>query len=226
MTSYKQKTWNDFCGRFEINNSCVPLFKCEGNVVSTIEIGRTNRRFVLERSHQMESLVIHEAAKVIQNYNEDQERFEGLIYMMCRKEGKMIIPLYIGKTEKYGRRSGNLSANIMNIETNSHKFCRWGYAYAYHIGDLSAVVCEGHPDKRKNGKYMKWADKLFKSHPSPTPILNHPTYFWVHAWEKGETGIWKEFGQTSLTFLEYLLIGVASDLFPNDILNDEGVNRH
>ena len=174
----------------------------------------------------MESLVIHEATKVIQNYSEDQERFEGLIYMMCRKEDEIIIPLYIGKTEKYGRRSGNLSANIMNIETNGNKFCRWGYAYAYHIGDLSAVVCEGHAENRRNRKYTKWADRLFNTYPSPTPTLNHPTYFWACAWEKGTTGIWKEFGQTSLTFLEYLLIGIASDLFPNDILNDEGVNRH
>jgi hypothetical protein len=28
-----------------------------------------------------------------------------------------------------------------------------------------------------------------------------------------------------LAFIEYLLIGVASLLFPNDLLNEEGVNR-
>jgi hypothetical protein len=28
-----------------------------------------------------------------------------------------------------------------------------------------------------------------------------------------------------LAFLEYLLIGVAGVLFPNDLLNEEGVNR-
>ena len=34
-------------------------------------------------------------------------------------------------------------------------------------------------------------------------------YFWVKAWERGEVGIWEEFGAISLTFLEYLLVGVA-----------------
>jgi hypothetical protein len=44
-------------------------------------------------------------------------------------------------------------------------------------------------------------------------------------WKKGNIGIWKEFGEISLTFLEYLLIGVASKLFPNETLNQEGINR-
>jgi hypothetical protein len=33
------------------------------------------------------------------------------------------------------------------------------------------------------------------------------------------------FGSCPLAFIEYLLIGVASLLFPNDLLNEEGVNR-
>jgi len=31
-------------------------------------------------------------------------------------------------------------------------------------------------------------------------------------------------GHTPLAFAEYLLIGVASSLFPDDLLNEEGVN--
>ena len=37
--------------------------------------------------------------------------------------------------------------------------------------------------------------------------------------------IWREFGACPLAFAEYLLIGVAGLLFPDDLLNDEGVNR-
>ena len=46
-------------------------------------------------------------------------------------------------------------------------------------------------------------------------------------WEKfaNEYGIWRDFGPTRLTFLEYLLIGVASATFVKDLLNEEGVNR-
>lgn len=33
------------------------------------------------------------------------------------------------------------------------------------------------------------------------------------------------YAAASLTFLEYQLIGVAGDLFPQTLLNEEGVNR-
>jgi hypothetical protein len=52
------------------------------------------------------------------------------------------------------------------------------------------------------------------------------------AWEVGilgpqvlaiyDIGVWQEFGPTRLSFLEYLLIGLASALFPSEILNREG----
>ena len=38
-------------------------------------------------------------------------------------------------------------------------------------------------------------------------------------------GIWEDFGPTRLTFLEYLLIGVASAVFPETLLNREGQSR-
>ncbi len=93
-----------------------------------------------------------------------------------------------------------------------------------HIGDLSAVVCTGHPETKKTNKYKKWAKLLFTDYPSASPRLRKPVYFWLTAWKKDEIGIWEEFGPTSLTFLEYQLIGVASRLSKR-LLNDEGVNR-
>jgi hypothetical protein len=144
--------------------------------------------------------------------------------MMFWLDGNLVLPLYIGKSEKYGKNK-NLSTNIANIKKNHHLFCRWGYNYAYHIGDLSAVVCPGHPQGKINRKYTKWAERLFTAFPSEKPELRRDTYFWIEAWKHGSAGIWKEYGETSLTFLEYLLIGVASDLFPDLLLNNEGVNR-
>ena len=144
---------------------------------------------------------------------------------MFKVRGDLVIPLYVGKSEKYGKNGGNLSANIKNIERNQHKFCRWGYGYAYHLGDLSAVVCEGHTEAKKTNKYKRWAGNLFEKYPAANPKLKSPVHFWIKAWEKDETGIWPEFGATSLTFLEYLLISVASDLFPQRMLNEEGINR-
>ena len=85
------------------------------------------------------------------------------------------------------------------------------------------VVCPGHPTA--NAKYRKWADRLFESWPNSELRLRRETRFWIEAWRRGGVGPWREYGSTSLPFLEYQLIGVASDLFPGVLLNEEGVNR-
>jgi hypothetical protein len=225
MDDYKLTLWNKFCQNHKIADTGVPLFSISNNSVNIVEIGKVNRRYVLQRSPQMENLVISEVKKVLDDFNAGSEQYEGLIYMMYRVDDGQIVPLYIGKSEKYGKKGRNLSVNIEKIAHNKGKFCRWGHQYDYHIGDLSAIVCKGHPVEKQRLKYRKWADKLFKNYPSGSPCLKSPVYFWMNAWEKGGIGIWEDFGSTNLTFLEYLLIGVASDLFPNDLLNDEGVNR-
>jgi hypothetical protein len=104
-------------------------------------------------------------------------------------------------------------------------FARWGSNSAYHVGDLSAVVCPGHAESRITPKYQRWAAHLFSDHPSARPLLRRPLYFWATAWGPASRSIWPEYGSSSLSFQEYLLIGVASDLFPEVLLNDEGVNR-
>ena len=47
---------------------------------------------------------------------------------------------------------------LNNIANNKGKFCRWGYQYDYHIGDLSAIVCNSHPAKKQRPKYKIWGD--------------------------------------------------------------------
>ncbi|MBD2076702.1 hypothetical protein H6F86_22995 [Phormidium sp. FACHB-592] len=173
----------------------------------------------------MENFVIDEVNKVLIDFQQGEEKYEGLIYMMYWLKNEQVLPLYIGKSEKYGKKGTNLSANIANISSNKSFFCRWGNNYAYHIGDLSAIVCPDHPSSQQNPKYRKWANCLFNSYPSNYPQLRKETYFWIHAWEKEKIGIWKEYGHSPLTALEYHLISVASVAFPTLLLNEEGVNR-
>jgi hypothetical protein len=225
MNPFKYAIWQDFCKCYQVATEGVSLFQAQGDRVRVVQVGKTVKRLVLERAPEMEEAVIREVGLVIDDYAAQRDQFDGLIYIMYKLSGDEIVPLYIGKSEKFGKNGGNLSANIKNIDRNKDKFCRWGYNYAYHVGDLSAIVCLGHREEKKTRKYTKWADALFEKYPSDSPKLRFPLFFWIKAWEKGSVGIWKEFGETSLTFLEYLLIGVASDLYPDDLLNEEGVNR-
>jgi hypothetical protein len=220
----KLAIWDAFCREHRILECSVPLFAADGSAVTVRPLGIGGRP-VLARSPEMEALVIAETNKVLADFASGAGEYEGLIYMMQWSVDGRAVPLYVSKSEKYGRGGGNLSANIASIERNRHKFCRWGDGYAYHIGDLSAVACLGHPPEAINAKYRKWADRLFESWPSAELRLRRDTRFWVEAWRKGGAGPWREYGDTSLTFLEYQLIGVASDLFPEVLLNTEGVNR-
>lgn len=219
----KLDLWRLFCNEHKIVEQATPLFVEHDNIVQTFAYG-DNGRFILKRSPEMENAVITEAKKVINDYQVGLNHYDGLIYMMFLVQENTPIPLYVGKTEKIGR-NGGLSANIKNIRPTHPFFCRWGYSYEYHIGDLSSVVCPGHGWRKPPEKYVRWAERLFLSYPSNIPKLKYATYFWCKAWQSHQSGIWREYGATSLTFLEYLLIGVASDLFPDTVLNTEGVNK-
>jgi hypothetical protein len=216
--------WDEFCAEHQILEASVPLFETSGQVVKTAAFGQ-NQRLLLCRSSEMESLVIQEVNKVLLDFHFGNTEYEGLIYMMFWRGEQQAIPLYIGKSEKYGKQGNNLSANIAQIASNKGKFCRWGDAYAYHIGDLSAAVCPDHPPEKASPKYKRWANRLFEDVPSTQPRLKQPTYFWIHAWKTGCIGVWKDLGATRLTSLEYHLITIASQLFPDSLLNEEGVNR-
>lgn len=134
------------------------------------------------------------------------------------------MPLYVGKAGRYGR-NGGVSANLAGIRTDAGKFARWGYNYAYHLGDLSAAALPGHAPGKIIPKYQRWAARLFADTPNAVPRLRAPVRFWCTAWGPGSRNIWAEFGSCPLAFAEYLLIGVAGLLFPGALLNDEGVNR-
>jgi len=216
--------WEEFCTDYQILEASVPLFELSGATVKTATFGQ-NKRLLLQRSNQMEFLIIQEVGKVLLDFKCGADEYEGLIYMMFWRNRQQAIPLYIGKSEKYGKQGNNLSANIAQISSNKGKFCRWGDAYAYHIGDLSAATCPNHPPKKVSPKYKRWANRLFENVPSTQPILKQSAYFWIHAWRTGSIGAWKDLGATRLTSLEYQLIAIASQLFPDTLLNEEGVNR-
>ena len=134
------------------------------------------------------------------------------------------MPLYIGKTETFGKGDGNLSANLLNIRTDRSKFARWGHNYAYHVGDLSACVLPGHSPDKVTKKYSEWAKTMFAEPRGAERVLKQQVFFWCKAWNPAHVGIWEELGPTSLAFLEYLLIGVAGRMSPN-LLNREGIER-
>ncbi len=218
----KLRVWKRFSSAHNVFDEAVPLFEVddEGRVVSTTY--GVDKRRILKRSRQMEYKMISEVMRVMEPGTTTD--FEGIVYMMLwKEEPDLVIPLYIGKSSKYGR-NGTISTNLKGIQTNFNKFARWGSSYYYHIGDLSAVACPGHPPIRAKPKYHKWASRLFTEIPSERPMLVRPTYFWTTAWSPKSQNIWMDYGKSSLSFQEYLLIGVASDLFPQYLLNEDGVN--
>ncbi len=214
--------WDEFCGEHTISVSSVPLFDAdEAGVVATFGYGR-NERLMLRRSGAMEAKLIDTVNAVL---SAPATKYEGILYMMHRiGPAGRVVPLYIGRAGRHGRLGAAVSANLTNMERNKGKFARWGYNYFYHMGDLSAASLPGHTVGGTE-KYRNWAKALFECSPSSAPVLRFDVRFWCTAWGPEAIGIWREFNPCPLAFAEYLLIGVAGVLFPNDLLNEEGVNR-
>ena len=181
-----------------------------------------NNRLVLKRSTQMETLMRDLSRQLIKEH-QDSIVTDGILYdaFALRWQDE---PLYIGKAETFGKSDGNLSANISDLAKGHGKFGRWGYNYAYHLGDLSAVTCEGHPQDKSTTKYKAWRNKLFSVKYGQVTTKTE-VMFWATLWDSSCQSIWQQYGSTKLAFEEYLVIGVASDVFPHSLLNQEGRTR-
>ncbi|ENF7816495.1 hypothetical protein ABR157_002263 [Enterobacter soli] len=225
VTGRRKALWDAFCNNQKITENSTPLFDTDHeSIVRVRQVGKTVSRSILSRSESMEARVIAETNILLKDIERNSEQYDGLIYMMFTRQNDDVIPLYIGKAESKGR-SNPVSANIKDVARVKDKFARWGDNYQYHIGDLSASVLPGHDARYVTLKYQHWAESLFVSYPAERPQLKQDIWFWCKAWNKNNTGIWPEFGPIRLTFLEYLLIGVASSLFPETLLNREGHSR-
>jgi hypothetical protein len=222
-TATRADLWRAFCASHRIALDGVPLFSITpSGQVDVILYGR-NARPILRRSDQMQALVRKTVEGILAA---PPGQADGLLYMMYRLgRDDEFIPIYIGKAERRGRSGAAVSANIASIETDHGKFARWGYNYAYHLGELSAAALPGHPPEKRLNKYQNWARHLFKTVPSDNPQPRFDIRFWCCAWGPASVGIWPEIGACPLAFAEHLVIGVAGLLFPGDLLNDEGVNR-
>jgi hypothetical protein len=109
----------------------------------------------------MEAMVGHAAAELLAT---PPQEAEGLLYLMLRLDPQgRVVPLYIGRAGR-DRKNGTLvSANLDGIcptsdgngWTNGHKFARWGYGYAYHMGDLSCAALPGHEPRQPAPKYLR-----------------------------------------------------------------------
>ena len=199
----KQAVWDKFCARFNVAESCVPLFATDpdGNVQHK-PIG-TDQRLILKRSEECDAMILSVTDPLVEDWKAGAHLLDGMLYMMGWKQAGKFMPLYVGKAETLGRREGNLSANIKDLLKNRRNFARWGDNYAYHVGDLSACVLPGHAEIRKKPKYQSWAECLFIE---GTTKLRKPVYFWATAWNPSRVGVWDEFGPTSLAFF-----GVPTD---------------
>jgi hypothetical protein len=220
---HKQALWDAFCDAHRIAETGVPLFATTPE--GTIEVFAYGRdaRAMLRRSRRMEALLAETVEQVLTS---PSVVAEGVLYLMHSLDAAgRVVPLYVGKAGRYGR-AGGISANLVAIRANTGKFARWGYNYAYHMGDLSAAALPGQKAADKvTLKYQRWAARLLITAAAEAPRQRIPVRFWCTGWGPASHNIWLEFGSCPLAFAEYLLIGVAGLLFPGELLNDEGVNR-
>jgi hypothetical protein len=150
----KQALRDAFCVAHRIAETGVPLFATGSDSAVEVFAYGLDARPMLRRSREMEALLADTVEGVLAS---PSIAAEGVLYMMhsLDAEGR-VVPLYVGKAGRYGR-TGEVSANLAAIRANTSKFARWGYNYAYHMGDLSAAALPGHAADRVTFKYRRWA---------------------------------------------------------------------
>ena len=231
MRGTKRTLWEGWIDRNVDTDNPVPLFATEspadgdgGGRVKLLEYGQRRRRPVLRRSDAMDERLQSAIETVVDDHKTRSGGYDGLVYLMYALEGSRVVPYYIGKTGTFRRADDGLSANLDSVSAAGGKFARWGYGDAYHIGDLSAAVladCDGvdttnHSDPKD--KYRRWAKQLFEP---GTRRLRRPVHIWIRAWDRSE-GPYPD-TYPFLAELEYQLVGIAYELFPERLLNTEGV---
>ncbi|WP_144901724.1 hypothetical protein [Halobellus captivus] len=242
MRETKRILWESWIDRYVDSDDPTPLFATvDGDgersgdrlgddatdgplTVALTDYGTRRKRPVLTRSDAMNARLFDAVETVVEDHERREGDYDGIVYLMYGLDGSRVIPYYIGKSGMFGRADGRLSANLRNISETGGKFARWGYGDAYHLGDLSAAVLDAcddidttnHSDPK--GKYRRWAAQLFEPR---THRLRQPVYFWVSPWDRSE-GPYPD-TYPYLAELEYQLVGIAYELFPETLLNTEGV---
>jgi len=131
--------------------------------------------------------------------------FCGIIYCMYWIRADRILPLYVGKAEKYGS-NGCLSANL----TNPRFFGRWGYPKYYHLGDLDLGL-------RGGKKYRTWVERLYDSRSDLR--LRSETFFGAALWTHEDRCCCGT--QTNVAALEGCLIRHARRFYSEINLNQK-----
>jgi len=212
----KRDIWQQWTDRYIDTEKPTPLFETDETLTVEYKHYGQNDRRILKRSTEMENILRNEGRKVINDWSTTDDTYDGVIYLMYWLDDGEVVPLYAGKAGKYGRDGESLSANLEELRRSStRKFARWGDAHYYHIGNLSAIIFNH--DKNQKQKYEKWANRLFGS----GRILRQPTYFWTKAWQEDDVGLYHDF-EVPLGELEYQIIGLTSDLYAEQLLNEEG----
>ena len=212
----KRDIWQQWTDRYINTENPTPLFETDETLTVEYNHHGQNDRRILKRSTEMEEAIRAEGRKVINDWSTTDDTYDGLIYLMYWIDDGEVVPLYAGKAGKYGRDGESLSANLEDLRGSStRKFARWGDAHYYHIGNLSAVIFNH--DKNQKQKYERWANRLFED----SRTLKKPTYFWTKAWQEDGVGLYHDF-EVPLGELEYQIIGLASDLYAEQLLNEEG----
>ena len=215
MTS-KKEIWQQWTSRYINTDNAARLFETDENLTVEYKHYGQNDRRILKRGEAMESQLREAGRKVINDWSTTDDTYDGLIYLMYWLEDGEAVPLYVGKAGKYGRDGESLSSNLEDLRGNStRKFARWGDAHYYHIGNLSAIVFNH--EKNQKQKYQNWADRLFEEGRQ----LKQQTYFWTKAWDQTDVGLYHDF-EVPLEQFEYQLIGLASDIYDDRLLNEEG----
>lgn len=217
MNSYKnlETIWSIFISQYNLGTNHIPLFETDNNLnVETIIYGK-NKKTILKLSEKINN-VFKEISVLLR---ENDQIYDGILYIMYCIRSEKIIPKYFGKTDVIGK-----TGKINSLLKGNSPRPRWDGDKS-HTFELSKVVCEGYDNVDRGNQYIRWGEVLFEEINSPSPKLKEQVYLKTIPWEKSPKSLWEEYGGFTLGLQEYILIDLTQKIFPGELLNIEGVRK-
>jgi hypothetical protein len=210
MGNSKERIWKDWIGQ-QISTH-IPLFAKETHLKPKCESVNGSR--ILRRSNKATKLLASEA-RIVQD---NPRLYDGLIYLVYTTSNSTIEPVYIGKSTSL------CTTDIDSMGEYSAIPERWSHNGG-HLKKLSKYLNHKSCASNIEQKYEKWGNAIFST---DRRTLKQDVYIWIKAWDSQTSGPYTPYIDVypTLEELEYQLIGLAYTLYPEYLVNREGVPKN
>lgn len=206
--------WSDWTRRYVETEDPAPLFETDDELQVQVDTYGEDDRRVLQRSDTMEIRLKVAGRKLVRDWTDGADEYEGLILLMYWLEDGEVVPIHVQREHTTRSKSEALNPHLQDLRgSRTVNFARWGDGLDHFIGGLSAVVFDQDAIQRR--RYRRWAAHIF----AEGRRLERPVYHMALPWHEDDEGPYFDY-ELGLKQLEYQIVTMARELYEEMPLNE------